>query len=152
MNQQWYITVSYFSRTLCHYPELSWLIRVGVDTSMLQFHIKLPSIVMWNETLKITIPQWSCFLITSILFRTIIRLSIVYALGNLILAGSSMADMFSLDIQKLVNYFSLNKYIWKLFYWSRPYRIFFYTRLKFEFSVDSSLSWVYHSYPLAQVV
>ncbi|XP_060839691.1 peptide transporter family 1-like isoform X3 [Rhopalosiphum padi] len=34
-------------------------------------------------------------------FKTIICLSAVYALGNIVLTGASMADMFSLDIQKI---------------------------------------------------
>ncbi|KAL4150030.1 hypothetical protein QTP88_003878 [Uroleucon formosanum] len=35
-------------------------------------------------------------------FKTIIRLSIVYALGNVILTGSSMANSFTLDSQRLI--------------------------------------------------
>ncbi|CAI6367983.1 unnamed protein product [Macrosiphum euphorbiae] len=35
-------------------------------------------------------------------FKTIMCLSVVYALGNIVLTGSSMADMFSLDVQKII--------------------------------------------------
>eukprot|EP00102_Acyrthosiphon_pisum_P018742 XP_016655952.1 PREDICTED: peptide transporter family 2-like isoform X1 [Acyrthosiphon pisum] len=35
-------------------------------------------------------------------FKTIMCLSAVYALGNIVLTGSSMADMFGLDVQKII--------------------------------------------------
>ncbi|XP_025417485.1 peptide transporter family 1-like isoform X2 [Sipha flava] len=35
-------------------------------------------------------------------FKTIVRLSMVYAVGNVVLTGASMADMFTLDVQKII--------------------------------------------------
>lgn len=50
------------------------------------------------------------------------RLSIVYAVGNVVLTGASAADMFTVDVQKLVNdcntHIILNVNISRIYYYS----------------------------------